>query len=171
MANSVGSVCRPEAAGLAWMEGGIMSKQKKPSFDPDGLTRRLATLAGLLLTVALPPLALASEDVPHRPFAYWADLPDPGQFVFGAVYQESEAYHIWAANKYQNVTVKSGGESYGIDINQGYFALQYGITEGLGGGSKHWRHHRRVAQLRFQRECPIHHRVHGLVVRCALPGL
>ena len=45
------------------------------------------------------------------------------------MYEESEAYHIWAGGKYHNVTVKSGGESYGIDINQGYLALQYGITE------------------------------------------
>ena len=88
------------------MEGGIMSNQKKMSFVPNGLTKQLATLAGLLLTVALPPLALASENVPHRPFAYWADLPEPGQFIFGAVYEESEAYHIWAANKYSNVTVE-----------------------------------------------------------------
>ncbi|MCX6929994.1 MAG: hypothetical protein NT154_43295 [Verrucomicrobia bacterium] len=90
-----------------------------------GLTRTLVTLAGLLLAATL----VASENVPHRPFAYWADLPLPGQFIFGLVYEESEAYHIWAANKYENVTVKSGGENYGNDINQGYLALQYGIKE------------------------------------------
>src|SRR5580765_6269909 len=72
---------------------------------------------------------LASENVPHRPFAYWADVPAPGQFIVGLVYEESEAYHIWAGHDYHNVTTHSGGESYGIDINQGYIAAQYGITE------------------------------------------
>ena len=59
--------------------------------------------------------------------------------------EESESYHIWAADKYNNVTVKSGGESYGIDINQGYVALQYGITPkwaadfNIGGTTVGWR--------------------------------
>ncbi len=71
-----------------------------------------------------------SENVPHRPFAMWADVPERGQFVVGVVYEESEAYHIWSSgHHYQNITVKSGGEEYGIDINQGYFAIQYGMTE------------------------------------------
>jgi hypothetical protein len=87
------------------------------------------TLAALLLAMELAPTALASENVPHRPFAYWADVPYAGQFIFGLVYEESEAYHIWAAGKPYDVKVKAAGESYGIDINQGYFALQYGITE------------------------------------------
>ena len=72
---------------------------------------------------------LASENVPHRPFGQWADVPERGQFVFGLVYQESEAYRIWAGHEFHDITVKSGGEKYGIDINQGYVALQYGITE------------------------------------------
>ena len=101
-----------------------MGKDKTRPF-----VRRLAAAAGLLLAVALAQTAAASENVPHRPFAQWADLPAPGQFVFGLVYEESEAYHVWANRQSQNITVKSGGESYGIDINQGYIALQYGITE------------------------------------------
>ncbi len=91
--------------------------------------RRWSALGGLLLSVALAPALLGSENVPHRPFAQWADVPARGQFVFGLVYEESEAYHIWASGQQRNITVKSGGESYGIDINQGYLALQYGITE------------------------------------------
>ena len=92
--------------------------------------RRISILASLLLAAALAPMAPASENVPHRPFAQWADVPERGQFVFGFVYEESEAYHIWAGGKQYNVTVKPpDGESYGIDINQGYFALQYGLTE------------------------------------------
>jgi len=86
-------------------------------------------MAGLLLAAALLHPALASENVPHRPFALWADLPERGQFVAGLVYEESEAYHIWAKRDFHNITVKSGGESYGIDINQGYVALQYGLAK------------------------------------------
>jgi hypothetical protein len=70
----------------------------------------------------------ASENVPHRPFAQWADLPAQGQFVVGLVYQESEAYHIWTGHEQQNITWHEGGEKYGVDYNQGYVTLQYGIT-------------------------------------------
>ena len=106
-----------------------MSNQKRLSIELESLTRRLAIAAGLLLTVATPPAALASENVPHRPFAYWADLPEKGQFVVGLVYEQSEAYHIWAGGQYHNVTQMSGGEHYGTDINQGYLALQYGLND------------------------------------------
>jgi len=43
--------------------------------------------------------------------------------------QESEALSNLAGHEFHDITVKSGGEKYGIDINQGYVALQYGITE------------------------------------------
>ncbi|HEU5070416.1 MAG TPA: hypothetical protein VFV96_08390 [Verrucomicrobiae bacterium] len=72
---------------------------------------------------------LASENVPHAPFAQWADLPARGEFRAGVFYEESEAYHIWADNTYHDVTWHKNGETYGIDINQGYVALQYGLTE------------------------------------------
>lgn len=91
--------------------------------------RLCAKWVAVLPLAALFQTALASENVPHRPFAYWADLPDKGQFVVGLVYAESEAYHMWAAGQYHNVTWHAGGESYGIDINQGFLALQYGLTE------------------------------------------
>jgi hypothetical protein len=65
--------------------------------------------------------------VPHRPFAQWAELPQKGDLVVGLIYEESEAYRIWAKNKNYNVTVDAHGEHYGIDINQGYVALQYGL--------------------------------------------
>jgi hypothetical protein len=95
-----------------------------------GKRRRQSLRACVALFAALlPPALMASENVPHRPFAQWADVPLKGQFVFGIVYEESEAYHIYVNNQSHNVTWHSGGESYGIDINQGYFALQYGITE------------------------------------------
>ena len=85
-------------------------------------------LAGGLLGLVLIQTVCASENVPHRPFAQWADVPFSGQFIIGGVYEESEAYHMWAHGKYQNVTYPANGESYGIDINQGYFTAQYGIT-------------------------------------------
>jgi hypothetical protein len=93
------------------------------------LTCRIIGFASLVLFTHSYNVATASENVPHRPFAQWADVPEKGQFVAGLVYEESEAYHIWASGQYHNVTVKSSGEYYGIDINQGYLALQYGITE------------------------------------------
>jgi hypothetical protein len=76
----------------------------------------------------------------------WADVPLPGQFVVGLVYEESEAYHFWAGHDDHNVRFKAAGESYGIDINQGYFALQYGLTErwaldlNIGGTTVGWRY-------------------------------
>ncbi len=70
-----------------------------------------------------------SENVPHRPFAYWAELPQKGQLVAGFVYTESEAYHMWAGGQYHNVTWHANGESYGNDVQQGYLALQYGLTD------------------------------------------
>jgi hypothetical protein len=93
------------------------------------LSTSLVLAAAISLWPGTIPNAAASENVPQRPYAMWADVPEAGQFVFGLVYEESEAYHIWAGHESHNVTVHSGGEEYGIDINQGYLALQYGITE------------------------------------------
>jgi hypothetical protein len=81
------------------------------------------------LAAVLTQTALSSENVPQRPFAQWANLPEKGQFVVGLVYEESESYHIWASGKQYGINTRSGGENYGIDINQGFLALQYGITE------------------------------------------
>jgi hypothetical protein len=100
---------------------------------PAGLASswRSALTGSVIAVIALsgPPAVLASENVPHAPFAQWADVPAPGQLVTGLFYDESEAYHIWAKNEYNNITVHSGGERYGIDINQGWLTLQYGITK------------------------------------------
>jgi hypothetical protein len=93
------------------------------------LPRHFMKLALALLPALLVQTAPASENVPHRPFAYWADVPDKGQFVVGIVYAEAEAYHMWAGGKYQNISWPKGGESYGNDNHQGYLALQYGVTE------------------------------------------
>ena len=86
----------------------------------------------VLLVLSLGARAFATENAPHAPFAQWADMPADGQWIFGAFYQESEAYHIWAGNTQHDVNWKKGGEEYGIDINQGYFTAQYGINERWG---------------------------------------
>lgn len=74
--------------------------------------------------------AVASEDEPRRPFAQWADVPEAGQLVVGAFYEQSEGYHVWEmGNSRANVNVRVGGENYGIDVRQGYFTLDYGLTK------------------------------------------
>jgi hypothetical protein len=72
-------------------------------------------------------------------------VPAEGQFICGEVYEQSKSYHIWANGQQYNVLVRAGGENYGIDIRQGYFALQYGITARwaadleIGGTTVGWR--------------------------------
>jgi len=92
--------------------------------------RLMAWAVGASLPLALIQNLSATEDVPHAPFAEWADVPAPGQLIIGFLYDESEAYHIWAnGGQRYNIDSPSGGEHYGIDINQGYFAFQYGINQ------------------------------------------
>jgi hypothetical protein len=67
--------------------------------------------------------------VPHIPFAEWADAPGKGRLTVRATYQESEAYYMWAGNTRYKVDYETRGEHYGIDINQGYLTLQYGLSE------------------------------------------
>jgi len=88
------------------------------------------TLTGMAVSAALTQTALASEDTPRRPFAEWADVPAEGQLVWGTFYEQSEAYYIWAGSERHGITIHaSNGESYGIDVRQGYFTLDYGLTE------------------------------------------
>jgi len=90
---------------------------------------RIAGLAALL-ALALAQNVPATENVPHAPFAEWADVPQPGQLIAGFFYDESEAYHIWAnGGQRYNIDSPVDGEHYGIDINQGWFTFQYGITK------------------------------------------
>jgi hypothetical protein len=102
--------------------------------------------AVLLLLAAAGLRLVASENVPHRPYAMWANVPNKKEFVLGFVYEESESYHIWAGGTQYSCSWKSSGEYYGIDINQGYLALQYGLTErwaadfNLGGTTCGWRY-------------------------------
>ena len=132
--------------------GACKTVHEKPAFRrkpterlPRLLLRGFAKSAPTLALAVRLQSALASENVPHRPFAYWADVPEKGQLVTGLVYSESEAYHMWAAGQYHNVSWPAGGESYGNDTHQGYFALQYGLTErwafdlSVGYGASGWR--------------------------------
>lgn len=94
-------------------------------------TRTVATgAAGLLLLFGAPINVVASEDVPHQPFAQWADTPDYGQFVATLFYERSEAYHMWYGgnNRLQDISLQSNGEFYGNDVQQGFLSLQYGLT-------------------------------------------
>jgi len=88
----------------------------------------------------------AGENEPRRPFAQWADLPQPGQWLFGTFYEQSEAYHIWQqGNNRVAVNTRVDGENYGVDVRQGYFTLDYGIAEkwaadvNIGGTTVGWR--------------------------------
>ena len=85
--------------------------------------------AGFILASLATQTIHASENVAQRPFAYWADVPAEGQFVLGAVYEQSKSYQVYANDRQYNIKVEADGENYGIDVRQGYFALQYGITE------------------------------------------
>lgn len=119
-----------------------VGRSKTPLLRPLWRSVRGATL---LLFAGLAPAVLASENVPHRPFAMWADVPKPDQFIVGVVYEESEAYHIWTGHTEHNVTTHAAGETYGIDVNQGYVSVQYGIIEkwaadlSFGGTTTGWR--------------------------------
>jgi hypothetical protein len=88
----------------------------------------------------------AGENEPRRPFAEWADIPAPGQLIFGTLYEQSEAYHVWEqGNNRMAANTRVGGENYGIDVRQGYFTLNYGIMEkwaadvNFGGTTVGWR--------------------------------
>lgn len=90
---------------------------------------RAATLAAVLFPTVLSGGLFASEDEPRRPFAQWADVPAEGQLVFGTFYEQSEAYHVWEEGNVRMVAnYRTGGENYGVDVRQGYFTLDYGLT-------------------------------------------
>lgn len=91
------------------------------------LVARLRAPGLALFAAAISFATHASENAPHRYFAMWADLPEPNQLIAGLIYEESEAYHFWAGHRSFGVKTIADGESYGIDVNQGYVALQYGI--------------------------------------------
>jgi len=48
---------------------------------PSRFCKRLLRLAAMLLVSSIILCAHASENVPHRPFAMWADLPLPEQWI------------------------------------------------------------------------------------------
>jgi len=93
-----------------------------------GCVRSRAAAAGIAAALLISRPVRAGEDEPRRPFAQWADVPDIGQLVFGTFYEQSEAYHVWEGNERMPVNYRTGGENYGIDVRQGYFTLDYGIT-------------------------------------------
>ncbi len=64
--------------------------------------------------------ATADENVPHPPFAQWADVLKEDQWSLGAVYQQSSADRIWAQGQNPSVSLD--------EVHQGYFAIQYGYN-------------------------------------------
>jgi hypothetical protein len=101
---------------------------KPAGFTPGSTCQRVVT--GLALaSLALAQSVSASENVPRKPFAQWADLPDPRQFTVTPWYMESEAYHVWTGHDRQNVNTSIEGENYGIDTMQGIVAMEYGIAK------------------------------------------
>jgi hypothetical protein len=94
------------------------------------MKKSLLKVAGLAALLAVAQNLVAGEDEPRRPFAGWADVPQPGQLIFGTFYEQSEAYHVWEqGNVRMPANTRVGGENYGIDVRQGYFTFDYGITE------------------------------------------
>src|SRR5437870_462764 len=106
----------------------------------------ILALASLIRLFTMAPQMDASENVPHAPFGEWAEVPTPGQWVIALHYQESESYSFWDAHQRYNVDWRAAGERHGIDINQGFLAIQYGITEkwagdlAIGGTTTSWRY-------------------------------
>ncbi|MCW5551570.1 MAG: hypothetical protein KIS67_05310 [Verrucomicrobiae bacterium] len=114
--------------------------------NPTRFTRSLILAVAVATVPGAARRSAATENVPHAPFAQWADVPARGELVAGLVYQESEAYYFWAGNDRHKVDYRKSGEHYGIDINQGYLTLQYGLTErwaadlAVGYTTAGWRH-------------------------------
>lgn len=90
----------------------------------------LALATSTLLPLAVVQNVRAGEDEARRPFAQWAEVPAPGQLLFGTFYEQSEAYHVWVqGNNRMNANYRTDDENYGTDVRQGYFTLDYGLTE------------------------------------------
>jgi hypothetical protein len=87
--------------------------------------------AALLSVCALLSLfkASASETLPRKPFAEWADVPPEKRFNIRFWYIEGEAYHVWYGRDRQNVTIQRQGEDYGIDPMYGVIGMEYGLTD------------------------------------------
>jgi hypothetical protein len=101
---------------------------------------------GILCLPVLTQNLRASEDEPRQPFGQLADVPVPGQLLFGITYEQSEAYHVWEqGNNRMDANYRTADENYGIDVRQGYLTFDYGIAPkwaadvNLGGTTVGWR--------------------------------
>jgi hypothetical protein len=103
---------------LKHITGGLLSLRSRGAVAT-------VVLASLLGAAALQ----ATENVPRKPFAQWADLPEVGQFVITPWYMESEAYHVWSGKTRVDINKELQGEDYGIDYMQGIIAMEYGISK------------------------------------------
>src|ERR1051325_9399604 len=92
-------------------------------FDP------LCWLKAALLLLAFSfccPIVHGTENETRKPFAEWANLPEPSRLTVRLWYMEGEAYHVWYGRQRQDITVHKHGEDYGIDPMQGMILLDYG---------------------------------------------
>ena len=69
-----------------------------------------------------------TENASRKPFAEWANVPNPGQLTVRLWYLEGEAYHVWYGRQRQDITLNKHGEDYGIDPMQGMILLEYGLA-------------------------------------------
>ncbi|HUR46313.1 MAG TPA: transporter [Candidatus Saccharimonadales bacterium] len=82
----------------------------------------------LLVITLFASLVHGTENATRKPFAEWANLPEPNQLTVRLWYMEGEAYHVWYGRQRQDITVHKHGEDYGIDPMQGMILLEYGLA-------------------------------------------
>lgn len=80
------------------------------------------------LTFALAAPLFGGENIPQKPFAQAAYLPEPKQFVISPWYNYSEFFNIWRGTKRESIEVNPGADSHGFDQNNGIVSVEYGIA-------------------------------------------
>lgn len=79
-----------------------------------------------LLTITIPLVGSAAENLPSKPFAQMVYLPDCGQWTITPWYQYTEFQKIWRGSHQEHVTV---GDEHGFDQNDGMFLTEYSFKQ------------------------------------------